>query len=78
MALTILPEETDFEKRLRALNTARDFLDPIIKSYPPQDYKDVTGPTMPFTNPPAYTTTAVEQVINQIITVADWLLDQRD
>ncbi len=64
--------------RQAVLIDARMFVQPILDAYPPEDCRVTSGPTAPFTTPAGSTTTKAEQVVNLILTIADWLLDVQE
>ncbi len=63
------------EQRKVAFEVARALLQPICEVFPLEAYRITTSSSGPFSTPPGITMTPSEQVINMIITVADWLMD---
>lgn len=61
--------------RLSALEKAREFVAPIFEANPAEKYTLVSGSAGPFAVAPNTTVTPAEQVIGQMILVADWLLN---
>lgn len=62
--------------RSQALETARDFVAPILESCPPEEYESVNSTGLMLVAANRTTMTKADQVIGHILEVANWLLNE--
>ncbi len=68
---------TQINARKAVLFDAKMFVQDICDAYPLEEYKFTTGPAMPLVIPPTSVMTSAEQALSLILTVADWLLEEK-
>jgi hypothetical protein len=69
-------KNNEFKKRRKALAVADQYATAIFDIYPPEEYTGNSGPNMPLCSPTTYVVTPAEQVVNLMIQIADWLVQE--